>query len=315
MPRIMAAGRLSHPIMHHRGQAEKDAEMQDHYNSGSGDLMLSTDGCPAYTSIGTTGAELDHDTTALSMHAQQLAELIMLKSEKKLHHRYYLIPHTDGKVVDENIARLVECYPIEYHPMSSLTELFMALGDRDAQVDSIVIDAEVLYEQGNSGMLDIMNTLTTIVSCRRGSAAGDGDSPRTIMMVSVGRKTPVAILRELARVPEIDIMCMRGDDSSFDEVKTVIEHLLRGEHYVAESIKQMMRKPRKARPGRDGIYLTPRQQQVLDLIKTRGSSNKQIARLLNLSESTVKLHIGQILKKYGCINRTQLALTAAKQKP
>lgn len=56
------------------------------------------------------------------------------------------------------------------------------------------------------------------------------------------------------------------------------------------------------------IKLTPRQQQIHALIQSRGASNKAIARVLGISESTVKLHITEIFKKYGVRNRTQLAV-------
>jgi DNA-binding NarL/FixJ family response regulator len=264
-----------------------------------------------YASIGTTSAASYHDTTVLSMHVRQLEELDMIESNGDLHHQYYLVPHTDKDVVDENVAKLAERYPIRFHRMSSMSEMFGVLGDSCVHVDSVALDAETLYEQGNSGMLEIMNTLMTIIRCKKPTI----DGMDTAILVSAGRKTSPTLLRELSKVPDIGILCMRGGDSSFDEVCTVVEHLLRGEHYISDAIKQMMRSPKRSRPNRDGIHLTSRQQQVLDLIKTRGSSNKQIARLLGLSESTVKLHIGQILKKYGCVNRTQLALTANKQKP
>jgi len=54
--------------------------------------------------------------------------------------------------------------------------------------------------------------------------------------------------------------------------------------------------------------LTPRQQQVLKLVCHRGLSNKAIAGILKISESTVKIHISSILKEYGVKNRTQLVL-------
>ena len=58
------------------------------------------------------------------------------------------------------------------------------------------------------------------------------------------------------------------------------------------------------------ITLTPRQRQILEIVATRGISNKNIARMLHISESTVKLHMSGILKKFGLRNRTQLALFA-----
>ena len=54
--------------------------------------------------------------------------------------------------------------------------------------------------------------------------------------------------------------------------------------------------------------LTPRQQQVLKLVCHRGLSNKAIAGILKISESTVKIHISAILREYGVKNRTQLVL-------
>ncbi len=61
----------------------------------------------------------------------------------------------------------------------------------------------------------------------------------------------------------------------------------------------------------DAQALTPRQLQVLKLIR-HGLSNRDIARHLNLSEGTVKLHNTGIFKSLGVRNRTEAALEAAK---
>jgi len=58
--------------------------------------------------------------------------------------------------------------------------------------------------------------------------------------------------------------------------------------------------------------LTERQGQVARLVCHRGLSNKAVANILNISESTVKIHISAILKKYGVKNRTQLVLAYSK---
>lgn len=63
-------------------------------------------------------------------------------------------------------------------------------------------------------------------------------------------------------------------------------------------------------PATGTIVLTAQQQVIHDLIRNRGASNKQIARYMNLSESTVKFHVGHLLKKYHLQNRTQLAAMA-----
>jgi len=58
-----------------------------------------------------------------------------------------------------------------------------------------------------------------------------------------------------------------------------------------------------------GAGLTDRQTAVLECLRY-GKSNKAIARQLNLQEATVKVHVGQILRKLGASNRTQAALLA-----
>lgn len=60
-----------------------------------------------------------------------------------------------------------------------------------------------------------------------------------------------------------------------------------------------------------GIRLTARQTEIMNLVASRGLSNKKIAQILNISESTVKVHISSILRAYGVRNRTQLALAGS----
>jgi DNA-binding NarL/FixJ family response regulator len=58
-----------------------------------------------------------------------------------------------------------------------------------------------------------------------------------------------------------------------------------------------------------GDTLTARQRDVLDLLR-QGKPNKLIARELRMCESTVKVHVRQIMRKLGAANRTQAALCA-----
>lgn len=57
--------------------------------------------------------------------------------------------------------------------------------------------------------------------------------------------------------------------------------------------------------------LTNRQKEVLELL-CKGSSNKEIANLLGLSDNTVKIHVTAILKSLAVSNRTQAVLFANK---
>ncbi len=58
--------------------------------------------------------------------------------------------------------------------------------------------------------------------------------------------------------------------------------------------------------------LSPREMDVLRLI-VDGKSNKEIASALFISESTVKVHVNNILGKMGVSDRTQAAMTAIQR--
>jgi DNA-binding NarL/FixJ family response regulator len=66
------------------------------------------------------------------------------------------------------------------------------------------------------------------------------------------------------------------------------------------------------RPAEPWSELTRRQRDVLALI-SQGKSNKLIADALSMSESTVKAHVKQIIKRLHVSNRTQAALLATGQ--
>jgi DNA-binding NarL/FixJ family response regulator len=61
--------------------------------------------------------------------------------------------------------------------------------------------------------------------------------------------------------------------------------------------------------GPSTLSLTPRETQVLAAL-CDGQTNKEIARRLNLSEPTIKLHVKTLYRRLGATNRTQAAMIA-----
>jgi two-component system nitrate/nitrite response regulator NarL len=59
--------------------------------------------------------------------------------------------------------------------------------------------------------------------------------------------------------------------------------------------------------------LTPREREILDCL-ARGESNKGIARILDLAESTVKIHVQSVLKKLKLSSRVQAAVYAVEHR-
>ena len=58
--------------------------------------------------------------------------------------------------------------------------------------------------------------------------------------------------------------------------------------------------------------LSPREREILTFL-ARGQSNKEIARKLELAESTVKIHVQNILRKLNLTSRVQAAVFAVEQ--
>ena len=102
-------------------------------------------------------------------------------------------------------------------------------------------------------------------------------------------------------------------DSDFDTLKKAIMTVYKGETYIEPSLVPLLnvrlaeRDVMKDRTNE----LTRREIEVLRMIAA-GSSNKEIASVLNISERTVKNHISNIFKKIDVSDRTQAAVFAIK---
>ncbi len=103
-------------------------------------------------------------------------------------------------------------------------------------------------------------------------------------------------------------------DSGPDELLQAIRQVYRGEPSLEPSIARKVlnevlqpeKKPLTIDP------LTDRELEVLRLV-AEGLANKEIAEHLNLSELTVRTHVGNILGKLHLANRTQAALYALQK--
>jgi DNA-binding NarL/FixJ family response regulator len=86
-----------------------------------------------------------------------------------------------------------------------------------------------------------------------------------------------------------------------------------GHTLLAPDVAGALLRSGTAAPAVRGIgALTGREREVLEQI-AQGRSNREIARLLQVSEKTVKTHVSSVLAKLGVQDRTQAALLAVRQ--
>lgn len=130
--------------------------------------------------------------------------------------------------------------------------------------------------------------------------------------IGVRKTTPYKLVKEVQKTTLTGII-PSSSDFGWDETSKGLRAQWAGIPYWPKHIlDQLPGRYERVNPTVENIELTPRQNQVYNIISERGVSNKIIGRMLNLSESTVKLHMGAIFKKFGVKNRTQLAVFAKK---
>jgi two-component system nitrate/nitrite response regulator NarL len=81
---------------------------------------------------------------------------------------------------------------------------------------------------------------------------------------------------------------------------------------TAKLIQGVREQPRVSDKLVERDRFSPRERDILNCL-ARGESNKEIARDLDLAESTVKIHVQNIFKKLGVTSRVQVALYAVEQ--
>jgi DNA-binding NarL/FixJ family response regulator len=171
---------------------------------------------------------------------------------------------------------------------SSFPEAF-ALAERDTALDLVILDLRMPGMNGLQGLT---------------------------RMRGLRPSTPVVIISGLARPQDITDAMAAGAAGFFPKtlngaaLVSAVRLVLAGERFVPSTDHAGSGADGEARVEDEATSsLTTREREVLDLL-TKGMSNKEIARQLELQEVTIKLHVRGICRKLGAKNRTQAALRA-----
>lgn len=159
-----------------------------------------------------------------------------------------------------------------------------------------------LIEHQNVSVSEFIGMMETLIKCMPGCVNAK-------LAVIITKSTDISLVKSIKKSSVIGL-CPSPYNFGVVELDLAITELTQSKSYWPEYIMKQLadsvNKPSKSTE----FKLTPKQQEVLDLICSRGASNKVIARIMGISESTVKIHVSAILKEYGLRNRTQLALAA-----
>jgi DNA-binding NarL/FixJ family response regulator len=219
----------------------------------------------------------------------------------------YVSPKTNHEVANGLCSQL----PIVLESYNQVEELFPLLSDPTYYTNFVVICIEMFHQRTDIDMFDIIQTLATLIKSTvyRNDSDIKPQKRNTKIIVVVDENTDPVLIRQVAQFTDIaSIGWVLKKPEEFDEMIKYIERLISGDYSHHPKVLELLKPKKKIIVKNNDISLTSRQTQILKLIRDRGASNKTIARLLNISESTVKLHLGNIFKKYGVKNRTQLAL-------
>ncbi|MCA1365553.1 response regulator transcription factor [Bradyrhizobium sp. IC3069] len=156
-----------------------------------------------------------------------------------------------------------------------------------AELDLILLDLSMPGTTGLSGIIRIRKAF-----------------PRIPVVIVSGHQDPQIIAGALS----LGVSGYILKSSSKQELAQSIGEVLRGAVCVPAAYRGLVRPKRAAGPAQDLLKrlheLTPQQLRVLEMLK-RGLQNKQIAFELNISETTVKVHVSDILRKLNVLSRTK----------
>lgn len=210
---------------------------------------------------------------------------------------YYNDDHSKTPMCTGKISQVIDC---EYTCPSTWEELSREI-EHGAEYLAFHVN---MLDKSSKTTEEFISTIYTIHNFCHSVAS------LKIMAVIV----PTTTYQTVKELQRLRILGLGLDINHYDigETADSTRALIAGEPYWPKHIINLLpgHPSKKISLKKLGINVSPRQQQVLDLIKNRGLGNKQIARALGISENTVKMHVGDIMRAHGVKSRTQLAILA-----
>ena len=186
----------------------------------------------------------------------------------------------------------------------------------------LIVDDHAVVREGLRAFLELQAGLEVVGEAADGEEAIEAGArlrPDVILMdLVMPQLGGVAAMRKLReQVPGARIIVLTSfgyllKNAEPHEIARAVRAAHAGEALLDPVVAARLVETLAADDGQEPLdRLTPREREVLVLIG-RGYSNKRIANELELSEKTVKTHVGHVLAKLGVTDRTQAAVVAVR---
>ncbi|MFY9973788.1 MAG: two-component system response regulator NarL [Chromatiaceae bacterium] len=205
----------------------------------------------------------------------------------------------------------------------------------------VVIDDHPLFRKGVADLIAMTPSLRLVGEAADGQSGIQvvGATHPDLILLDLNMKglDGIETLRRLRELdPEVRVVMLTVSDNEEDvvaalragadgyllkdmepeEILAGLARVTRGRLVLSDRLvdliaRALREEPRPARVSEAG--LTPREEEILGLLE-RGYSNKLIARALDLSVGTVKVHVKHILKKLRLKTRVEAAVWAVQNR-
>ncbi len=215
----------------------------------------------------------------------------------------------------------------------------MQLGDENDRIRVLLVDDHQVVRRGLRGFLELLPDIEVVGEAEDGEQAV-GLAARLLpdvilmdlLMPKMDGLTAIANIKRAQ--PEIEIVAVTSfieeekvtsaleagasgyllKDADADEVASAVRDAHAGEVHLDPAVARLLAQRMRARKTEEPVEpLTAREKEVLAEL-AKGSSNKEIAYGLSITERTARTHVSNILGKLGLASRTQAALYAVEHK-
>jgi len=184
------------------------------------------------------------------------------------------------------------------------------------------VGAEVLNAASIDAAIDIMSTAPAFdLVLLDLSMPGTTGLSGVIRIRKAFPKTPVVIVSAHQNPKIIDSVLSLGvsgyipKSMTKSELAHAIGEVLQGSVYLPKEYREFAATQQSRPANRELLQrihdLTPQQLRVLELLRS-GLQNKQIAHELKICETTVKVHVSEILRKLNVLSRTNAIIEVSK---